>query len=135
MSLTIFLAVLSAALLHAAWNAGIKTGGHKQTAMMILTVSQGICALAIVIWLPFPQAEVWPWLIASGVVYMFYQLFLAYAYEQGDLSRVYPLARGAAPMMVIVFSLIGWLWFGDKMGVQKALAGALIIGGVVLTRL
>jgi drug/metabolite transporter (DMT)-like permease len=35
---------------------------------------------------------------------MFYQLFLAYAYEQGDLSRVYPLARGAAPMMVLIVS-------------------------------
>ncbi len=105
MTLTVFLAVICAAFLHAAWNAGVKTGARKQTAMLILTVWQGFVGLAIVIWRPLPGAEVWPWLLASGVVHMFYQLFLAYAYEQGDLSRVYPLARGAAPMMVMVFSL------------------------------
>jgi len=91
MSLTVFCAVLAAAFLHAAWNAGIKTGTSKQTSMLILTVWQGIAGVLIVVWRPFPAPEVWPWLIASGFVHMFYQLFLAYAYEQGDLSRVYPL--------------------------------------------
>ncbi|WP_312022326.1 hypothetical protein [Yoonia sp.] len=40
---------------------------------------------------------------------MLYQLFLAYAYEQGDLSRVYPIARGAAPMMVLLSCPMRWL--------------------------
>ncbi len=106
MTPTVFFAVLAAALLHAAWNAGVKTGANKQTAMLILTVWQGLFGLMIVIWRPFPAPEVWPWLIASGVVHMLYQLFLAYAYEQGDLSRVYPLARGSAPLMVLVFSVL-----------------------------
>ena len=104
MSLLVFCAVLGAALLHATWNALIKTGANKQTSMLIMTVWQGIIGLSIVVWLPIPQASVWPWLIGSGVVHMFYQLFLAYAYEQGDLSRVYPLARGAAPMIVLLVS-------------------------------
>jgi drug/metabolite transporter (DMT)-like permease len=102
MTFPIFIAVLAAALLHASWNACIKTGANKQATMMILTVWQGVIGFCVILWRPFPGAEVWPWLIASGVVHMFYQLFLAYAYEQGDLSRVYPLARGAAPLMVVI---------------------------------
>ena len=129
MSLTVFCAVLAAAFLHAAWNAGIKTGTSKQTSMLILTVWQGIAGVLIVVWRPFPAPEVWPWLIASGFVHMFYQLFLAYAYEQGDLSRVYPLARGAAPMMVMLFSVF---FLADTVSVMEY-AGVAVLGlGIML---
>ncbi|SMC49941.1 EamA family transporter [Primorskyibacter flagellatus] len=104
MSLTVFLAVLAAALLHAGWNALIKLGASKMTSMLILTLVQmgmgGIVALAH----PLPSSEVWLWLLASGVFHSGYKLFLAYAYEQGDLSRVYPIARGAAPLVVTLIS-------------------------------
>ena len=105
MSLGLFLAVMLAALLHAGWNAAIKTGANKQTAMLVMTVWQAALGLALVIWQPWPRAEVWPWILASGLIHTAYQLFLAYAYEQGDLSRVYPLARGAAPLIVLVVSV------------------------------
>ncbi|WP_116598058.1 EamA family transporter [Primorskyibacter marinus] len=104
MSLTVFLAVLAAALLHAGWNALIKLGASKMTSMLILTLVQmgmgGIVALAH----PLPSSEVCFWLLASGVFHSGYKLFLAYAYEQGDLSRVYPIARGAAPLVVTLVS-------------------------------
>lgn len=106
MTYPIFLAVMAAAMLHATWNALVKTGENKQTAMAILTVMQSLVGIVVVCFRPWPEAEVWPWLIASGLIHMCYQLFLAYAYEQGDLSRVYPIARGAAPMMVLAFSLV-----------------------------
>lgn len=106
MSIAVFFAVLGAAMLHATWNACIKTGASKQTSMLVMTLWQGGIGGVIALWHPLPATEVWPWLFASGLVHMFYQLFLAYAYEQGDLSRVYPLARGAAPMMVLVAGLI-----------------------------
>ncbi len=105
MTFPIFFAVMAAALLHATWNALVKTGQNKQTAMAILTVMQSVMGLLIVGFRPWPTADVWPWLVASGLIHMAYQLFLAYAYEQGDLSRVYPIARGAAPMVVLLFSL------------------------------
>lgn len=106
MTIGVFIAVLGAALLHAGWNAIIKTGGNKQTTMMIFTVWQGLIGLAVVVWYPLPSVSVWPWLLASGVIHMFYQLFLAYAYEQGDLSRVYPISRGSAPLMVLAASAV-----------------------------
>jgi drug/metabolite transporter (DMT)-like permease len=124
MNFAVFLAVLGAAFLHASWNACIKTGANKQTAMLIMTVWQGVIGAGIVIWRPFPSAEVWPWLLASALVHMFYQLFLAYAYEQGDLSRVYPLARGAAPMMVL---LVGAVVLPDAVAVSEYI-GVIIIG-------
>ena len=105
MSLTVFFAVLFAAFLHAGWNALVKTGANKQTSMMVMSVGQSLIGLVIALFRPFPEAEVWPWLIGSGLIHMAYQLFLAYAYEQGDLSRVYPLARGSAPLIVLVVGL------------------------------
>ena len=105
MSLAVFFAVLFAAFLHASWNALIKTGTNKQTSMMVMSVGQSLIGLVIALFRPFPSPEVWPWLLASGLIHMFYQLFLAYAYEQGDLSRVYPLARGSAPLIVLIVGL------------------------------
>ncbi len=105
MSATVFFVVLLAALLHAVWNALVKTGTSKQTAMLILTLGHALIGAVVVSARPFPAAQVWPWLVASGAIHMAYQLFLAYAYEQGDLSRVYPIARGAAPMIVTLVSM------------------------------
>ena len=106
MSFTVFLAVLGAALLHASWNALVKTGASKVASMFILTLVQGFAGFAIAMMHPWPEGHVWLWLMASGVFHAGYKLFLAFAYEQGDLSRVYPIARGAAPMMVTLISAL-----------------------------
>ena len=106
MTISIFLAVMAAALLHATWNALVKTGQDKQTAMAILTVMQSLMGILVVCFRPLPGAAVWPWLLASGLIHMFYQLFLAYAYEHGDLSRVYPISRGTAPLIVMLISIV-----------------------------
>jgi drug/metabolite transporter (DMT)-like permease len=124
MSFTVLLAVLGAALLHAGWNAIIKTGLSKQTSMFLLSVGHAAIGFCVALTKPFPEAEVWPWLLASGLIHMAYQLFLAFAYEQGDLSRVYPLARGAAPMMVLVVSV---LFLSDPMGMMDYV-GVLVLG-------
>jgi len=105
-SVAVFLAVLVAAALHAGWNALIKTGVSKQASMLLLSLGHALIGMTIIPFFPWPPAEVWPWLLASGLIHMAYQLFLAYAYEQGDLSRVYPIARGAAPMLVLLVGLV-----------------------------
>ena len=123
MSLSVFLAVMLAAVLHAGWNAVVKTGLSKQTSMFLLAVGHAAIGMAVVPFFPLPPAQVWPWLLASGLIHMAYQLFLAYAYEQGDLSRVYPIARGAAPMIVLVIGLTV---------LSEPMSGAEIAGIVVL---
>jgi drug/metabolite transporter (DMT)-like permease len=125
MSVSVFLAVMLAAILHAGWNAVIKTGLSKQTSMFLLALGGAVIGLAIVPFFPPPPPEVWPWLLASGLIHMAYQLFLAYAYEQGDLSRVYPIARGAAPLMVLVVGLVA---LADPLSVPE-IAGIVVLGG------
>ena len=129
MTLGVFFAVMLAALLHAGWNAIVKTSVSKQTSMFLLSVGHALIGVAVVATQPVPAPEVWPWLLASGLIHMAYQLFLAYAYEQGDLSRVYPIARGTAPMLVLVISL---LFLSDQLDGNE-FWGILVLGaGIVL---
>ena len=128
LTIGIFFAVLGAAFLHASWNALIKTGTSKQSAMLILAICQAAIGLIIALWRGWPVAAAWPWLIGSGVIHMFYQLFLSYAYEHGDLSRVYPIARGAAPMIVLGISS---LFLSDTIAPQE-FAGIVVLGAGIL---
>ena len=122
------IAVLGAAFLHATWNAIVKLGVSKLTTMFIMTFVQGTLGLVIALTREFPEQSVWPWLVASGVFHAAYKLFLSFAYEQGDLSRVYPIARGGAPMLVMVASLI---WLNEELAALEYL-GIFILGCGVL---
>lgn len=131
MSLTVFLAVLGAALLHASWNAIVRGGASKVTTILVLTVVQGALGVLIAIFRGFPPVETLGWLLASGVFHAGYKTFLAYAYEHGDLSRVYPIARGAAPLIVLIVSLAfltEGLGPGDVLAVLILGAGILLMG-------
>lgn len=102
MSFGILLAVLGAAFLHALWNALIKTGTSRLGAMIILSIGEVPIGLAVAALRPLPAPQVWKWVLMAGCAHFFYKSFLTYAYEHGDLSRVYPIARGAAPLIVAV---------------------------------
>nr|WP_281494070.1 EamA family transporter [Jannaschia sp. S6380] len=122
-------AVLGAAFLHAGWNALIKSGASKVGGMAIMTLVQGLLGCAIALAYPLPDAAIWPWLLASGAFHAGYKLFLAFAYEQGDLSRVYPIARGAAPMIVL---LVSPLLLADVLRPAETL-GVLVLGAGIAT--
>ncbi|MVO16808.1 EamA family transporter [Parasedimentitalea huanghaiensis] len=128
MSATIFLAVMFAAFLHAGWNALVKTGGDKFQAMFILSTSQGVIGLLMALVLPMPQGQVWLWLLASGLVHSLYKFFLTSAYEHGDLSRVYPIARGLAPMLV---ALAGVFFLSDQLSVLEYVGIAALGCGII----
>ncbi len=132
MTLTVFIAVLFSALLHASWNVLIKTGSSKQKAMLLMSVCQAGLGGVIVLFRDLPGSDVWVWIVASGVIHCAYQLFLAYAYEQGDLSRVYPIARGTAPFLVLVASFL----FGIDMIAGAEFWGVcvLLLGIVLMAR-
>lgn len=129
MAFGVMLAVLGAAFLHALWNALIKGGKSKVGSMVILSVMEIPIGIAVVATRPWPPAEVWPWVIAAGCTHFAYKFFLTYAYEQGDLSRVYPIARGAAPMIVAV---VGAVFLSDVLQLPEYL-GILTLGfGILL---
>lgn len=129
MSFGVLLAVLGAAFLHALWNALVKQGGNRLTTMVVLTLAQGAMGGAVGAALYWPTPEVWLWILASGAFHMAYQFFLTFAYDQGDLSRVYPIARGFAPLVVLV---IGAIWLADQVEVIEY-AGVSVLGlGILL---
>jgi drug/metabolite transporter (DMT)-like permease len=97
--------------------------------MVVLTLAQGAMGLAVGATLYWPTPEVWLWILASGAFHMAYQFFLTFAYDQGDLSRVYPIARGFAPLVVLV---IGAIWLADQVEVIEY-AGVSVLGlGILL---
>ncbi|MCT8329969.1 EamA family transporter [Albidovulum sediminis] len=128
MSLFIFFSVLGAAVLHAGWNALLKIGASRIATMMALSGVQGIIGLAIALSWPVPEPRVWPWILASGAIHTAYKLFLTFAYEHGDLSRVYPLARGTAPMITLA---VGAIWLGESVSAAET-AGIFLLGAGIL---
>jgi drug/metabolite transporter (DMT)-like permease len=129
MSIGVFLAVLAAAFLHALWNALIKQGTSKVGGMVILSIVEIPIGLTVVALSPPIALEAVPWLLASGCTHFCYKFFLCYAYERGDLSRVYPIARGAAPMVV---ALVGAFLLADAVSQTQYMAIALLAAGILL---
>jgi len=129
MSSFVFFSVLAAAFLHAAWNALIKHGSNKFASLLVMALFEGLIALAIIVTKPWPAADVWPWLLASGVIHTIYMYALANAYEHGDLSRVYPISRGAAPMIVLA---LGAVLLADRLTLPEII-GIIVLGFGIMT--
>ena len=105
MSTTVFIAVIGAAVLHAAWNALVKGGRDKLMALAAVMLGHvPFCLVAIAVSPPLELAAL-PYLIAGIFLHLGYQLFLLYSYGAGDLTQVYPIARGSAPLIVAVVSI------------------------------
>ena len=106
MSTLVFTAVLCAAVLHAAWNALVKGGADKRVNMACVILGHTPVALLVLCFVPLPAWESWPYLIGGIICHFGYQVFLLNAYTKGDLSQVYPIARGSAPLIVAAVSVI-----------------------------
>jgi len=125
--LPVALAVLGAALLHATWNALVKSGTDKQLDVVANSAWGGTLALAAALALPAPARESWPWIAASAIVHIVYFWALAAAYRWGDMSFSYPIMRGGGPLIVTV---AGVLVFGERLPWAETLGVALICAGI-----
>jgi len=129
MESTIFIAVLAAALMHAGWNAVVKVGLDRFSSIVLLALASAVISLGLLPFFPLPAQASWPWLLASSLIHTGYKVALVRAYEHGDLSQVYPLARGTAPMAV---ALAGVFFLGEATTPPKLAAIASIGLGVCL---
>ncbi|MGH6945845.1 MAG: EamA family transporter [Kiloniellales bacterium] len=120
--------VLLAAVLHASWNALVKTGGDRLVVITLVNFAPGIPALLALLWLPPMSAEAVPFLVVSVLVHFGYYAFLLGAYQHGDLSRVYPVARGSAPLLV---ALGAWLLAGEALSVAGWLGILVVSAGIM----
>ena len=93
--------VLLAALLHAGWNAMAKSGGTPEYSIASYRLISALCCLPLLFLLPLPLAASWPFLLASMAIHTAYYVTLSQSYRAGDLSQVYPLFRGLAPVLVV----------------------------------
>jgi drug/metabolite transporter (DMT)-like permease len=107
--------VLLAALMHAGWNTAVKTGADRLLTFALVALSAGLTSLLILPFVAAPAPAAWPFMLASVALHGGYKFFLLQAYRVGDLSHVYPLARGTAPLIVAALSgavagerLAGW---------------------------
>lgn len=106
MTTPVFLAVILAALLHATWNAVVKGGPDKHVSMAAVVMGHLPFALAVLPFVPAPTPASLPYLGAGIALHFGYQLFLLHSYKVGDLTQIYPIARGSAPLLVAAISVL-----------------------------
>jgi len=128
----VFLAVLFAAACHAAWNASIKGTLDPLATTVLIALGAGLVALPGIAWSGLPAQASWPWLIASVIIHIFYFAGLIESYRTGDLGQVYPIARGAAPLMTATLATI---FVGERLGVAGWGGIVLLAAGVLLLSL
>jgi len=102
----VLIAVLVGALLHAGWNALVKSSTDKTLDTALIHVICSFYAMPVCWYLGLPDPQVWPFIIASLLVHVAYYFALAGAYRHGDLGLAYPLMRGTAPVLVALSSFV-----------------------------
>jgi drug/metabolite transporter (DMT)-like permease len=128
--LHIFLAVLLAALLHASWNLLVKLDLDRFLALLLISCVMGVMGVAMLAVFPWPSVASAPYYITSGLLHVGYNMFLARSYRTGDLSQVYPIARGTAPLMTFIGA---WALAGETVAGLGTLGILLLVGGIWLT--
>ncbi|SEL25415.1 EamA-like transporter family protein [Roseovarius nanhaiticus] len=137
--------VLCAALMHATWNALMKGAPDRAVMSGLLCIGNAVFGAGLLILAPVMAPEAVPWAIASIIIHWGYFYMLNVAYRLGDLSLIYPISRGLAPLLVALgaqvwigetLPLYGWLGVGAiSVGISvlaaPALRGALPVAGVM----
>jgi uncharacterized membrane protein len=130
----VFALVAGAAVLHVSWNVLLKTAGDPLRAAAVGMAAGAIvlCPVALVAWIAIGRPAVPPQTLVlgglSGALEAVYFAFLAAAYRRGDLSLVYPLARGSAPLLAVA---IGVLVLHERLGITGSLGVAALIVGIL----
>lgn len=145
--------VLTAAVLHAFWNAMIKGAGERMIFLGLISLGLGVVGLVLIFLSEPPSAASWPYIAASTFIHFFYYAFLLMSYRLGDLSHVYPIARGIAPVLVgggafffagenlppiawggictVSFGICILAWGSWRSGGMKAVGAALLTGTMI----
>ena len=100
-----FAIVLFAGLMHATWNSIVKAQTARLPFIALIAFSATVGSAVAIPFVPTPSPAAWPYIATSVVLDTGFFLCLAQAYRHGDLSHVYPIARGVAPLLVAVFSV------------------------------
>jgi drug/metabolite transporter (DMT)-like permease len=120
--------VLIAALLHASWNAMLHGNRDRFLSMTWMSIAIAAVATLVVLFTPWPASAAWPYIVASGLVHIVYNMSLVRAYRRSDLAEAYPIARGSSPLLV---TLGAALFAHEAIGPLHALGIVMISGGII----
>jgi drug/metabolite transporter (DMT)-like permease len=128
MPLTVFLFVILAAVLHAGWNAIVKSASDKFLTAILVATSAAIISAVALPFLAQPAAASLPYAAASASFEVIYFVLLARAYQVADMSHVYPLMRGTAPLLV---ALVTVFQFGQDLSSMAWLGVIAVCAGIL----
>ena len=120
--------VLVAALLHATWNAMLHGNHDRFLSMTWMSIAISVVSTVVVLFAPWPTRSAWPYIVASGLTHIVYNMSLVRAYRRSDLGEAYPIARGSSPLLV---TLGAALFAHEAIGPLHALGIVMISGGIV----
>jgi drug/metabolite transporter (DMT)-like permease len=128
----VVVAVLTAAVLHATWNALVKPAGDRLALLAVMGVASTAGCLALIPLVPVPHRGSWVALGASVALHLGYNLLLIGSYRDGDFNQVYPLARGSAPPLVALGAVLAT---GERLSPLQTAGLATLSGGLLLLAL
>lgn len=129
------LLLLTSAFMHALWNLILKKSEIKYVAMNWQVILGGVVAIAAMLFLGLPPRSLWLFAILSGILETLYFFLLMYAYTDHDFSLIYPVARGAAPALVVIWAAVILNEIptaGGALGILLIILGLVIIGATSL---
>ena len=129
MATHVLLLVLFSALMHASWNAIVKSGKNKLEETGLVAGAAAVMAACVLPFVGLPAPASWPWVITSAAVHQIYFMLVAAAYRSGDLGHTYPLMRGTAPLIV---ALLSAELLGETLTATSWAGIGLICGGILL---
>jgi len=128
LQLNLALLVLLAAVIHATWNAVVKSAGDRFLTFTVIAFTGTVIGAFAAFFVPLPAPQVWPYLILSAAVHNIYYVTLLLGCRYGDLSEVYPLARGSSPLIVLLLAAV----FAAELPQPVTLAGiAMVSAGII----
>ena len=129
MSTTVFIAVIFAAIIHSVWNGMIKKHEDKYIALVALVLGHVPLSIIVLFFTPMISIKSIPYIFISAIFLAGYEWCLLSAYRLEDYTKVYPIARGSAPIFIVILSL---LFFSIHIS-KFELAGIIVISlGIII---
>ncbi|MEZ2332886.1 EamA family transporter [Mesorhizobium sp. RCC_202] len=128
MNATVVGLALFAAILHAGWNAFLRTGADRLWTVTIMSFSSTALAIPLALFHDLPASAAWPYVVLSAVLQVGYSVFLVAAYRHGELGQVYPIVRGSVPLLVALGS---FALAGQQLTMPEIVGVALVACGII----
>lgn len=135
MPISALILLFLSASMHAMWNFLLKSSDEKYIAMGWQVILSGVFSLGFLFFTGLPPRSMWGFAILSMILEAIYFILLCIAYSDHDFSLVYPIARGTAPALLVLWSAIllrEKLTGGGYIGLAMITGGIIVIGATTL---